>query len=819
MERLVAKIAVSAAAYPIDKPYDYLVPEEFAAAVAPGVRVLVPFSKANRKTEGIVLSIACSSAYEKLKCVASVFDEAPVLSDALLKLALWMRERFFCTVYEAVRAMLPAGLWYDFSAVCRVADGVGKDAAYEAAGRSAKQKRLLDALFAHGGRAELRELELAFGGDDPSGTIKALAAKGVIETDRLESRRVKDKTVRFAALAVPAENAAEATAVRRRSAPSQAAVLELLASFGGATVGDIRYMTGAGPSVLKRLEQDGLICFEQLEVFRRPEYRTGERLPLPELTERQKAAFEGISALMDGGKAACALLHGVTGSGKTAVYIRLIAETLKKGCSSILLVPEIALTPQMLETFSSYFGDEIAVMHSALSAGERYDEWKRVKSGTARVVVGTRSAVFAPVERLGLVIIDEEQEETYKSENAPRYHARDVAKFRCARAGAFLLLGSATPDIVSRYNAQIGKYSFFSLSERYNQLALPRVEIVDMKKELRAGNGGSLSSVLLRELEENLMRGEQSILFLNRRGMFKLISCTACGHTYKCPRCSVGLTYHSANRRLMCHYCGYSQPVDAACPDCGGKLSFVGAGTQKVEEELRAQFPGTPLIRMDTDTVAGAGSHDVLLNRFRDEKIPILVGTQMVTKGLDFPNVTLVGVLLADQSLYAGDYRASERTFSLITQVVGRSGRGETPGRAVIQTFTPKNQVILQAAQQDYDSFYTSELELRRLQWSPPFSELFSLTAVGQDEGAALRCLDAAKRILAAQLDARADVRVLGPAPLAVVRVNNSFRYRLTIAAGEDRVVRELISSVIIHCNTNKEFKGVTVFGDLNANQ
>ncbi len=819
MERLVAKIAVSAAAYPIDKPYDYLIPQELAASVAPGARVLVPFSQANRKTEGIVLSITCSSAYEKLKCVVSVLDETPVLSDAQLGLALWMRERFFCTVYEAVRAMLPAGLWYNFSAVCRVADGVGKDAAYESAGRSARQKRLLDALFSRDGRAELRELELAFGGDDPSSAIEALVAKGVVETDRLGRRRIKDKTVRFATLAVPAENASEAASKRRRNSPSQAAVLELLSGFGGATISDIRYMTGAGPSVLKRLEQDGLICIEQLEVFRRPEYRTGEHLPLPELTGPQNAVFEGISTLMDGGEAACALLHGVTGSGKTAVYVRLIAETLKKGASSILLVPEIALTPQMLETFSSYFGDEIAVLHSALSAGERYDEWKRVKNGTARVVVGTRSAVFAPVEPLGLLIIDEEQEETYKSENAPRYHARDVAKFRCARAGAFLLLGSATPDVVSRYNAQIKKYSFFQLSERYNQLALPRVEIVDMKKELRAGNGGNLSSVLLRELEENLSRGEQSILFLNRRGMFKLISCTACGYTYKCPRCSVGLTYHSVNRRLLCHYCGYSQSVDAACPDCGGKLSFVGAGTQKVEEELQTLFPDTPLIRMDTDTVAGAGSHDVLLNRFRDKKIPILIGTQMVTKGLDFPNVTLVGVLLADQSLYAGDYRASERTFSLVTQVVGRSGRGETPGRAVIQTFTPKNQVILQAAQQDYDSFYASELELRRLQCSPPFLELFSLTAVGQNEDTILRCLDTAKRILTARLDARADVRILGPAPLAVVRVNNSFRYRLTVAAGDDREVRALLSSVIIHCNTKKEFKGVTVFGDLNANQ
>lgn len=819
MEKTVAKIAVSAATYQIDKPYDYIVPENLADTLLQGMRVIVPFSKGNRKTEGIVLSLYQSSVYEKLKCVSSVLDEKPVISQELLKLSLWMRERFFCTVYDAVKAMLPAGIWYNLSASCRVTEGVGKEEAYTAAGRSEKQRRLLDVVFAHGSVCEYRDLELAFGEDSPISALRGLCSKGVLQTDSFESRRIKDKTVSFVSLAVPTESAAEAAALKKRSAPSQAAVLELLANFGGATVNDIRYLTGAGSAVIKRLEQDGLIEIDQIEVFRRPEYREGEKLSLPDLSEQQKNAFDGLLALANGNNTACALLYGVTGSGKTSVYIHLINILLKQDKSSIMLVPEIALTPQMLETFSSYFGEEIAVMHSSLTAGERYDEWKRIKNGAARVVIGTRSAVFAPVKNLGLIIVDEEQEDSYKSENAPRYHARDIAKFRCAQTGAQLLLGSATPDIVTRYNAQIGKYSFFSLPSRYNQMSLPQVEIVDMKKELRSGNGGDLSSVLIRELKTNIARGEQSILFLNRRGSSKLISCGECGYTYKCPRCSVSLTYHSANRRLMCHYCGHSQSVDDACPDCGGKLNFVGAGTQKIEETLHELFPETEVVRLDTDTVSGAGSHDVLLSRFRDEKIPILIGTQMVTKGLDFPNVTLVGVLMADQSLYAGDYRASERTFSLITQVVGRSGRGEVAGRAVIQTFTPQNQVIMQAANQDYDGFYSGELEMRRLQWCPPFSDLFSVTAVGQSESALLRCLNTAKKILTKELAGRADVRILGPAPLSVVRVNLSFRYRLTISCREDKAIRELISNVIIYCNTNKEFKGVTVFGDINAIQ
>lgn len=819
MEKAVARIAVSAANYQIDRPYSYLVPDELQSAVLPGVRVLVPFSRSNRKTEGIVLATSPSADYEKLKCIFSVLDTQPVLSSELLKLAVWMRERWFCTVYDAVKAMLPAGLWYALSSVCEINEGIDREYAYDKVTRSEKQRKVLDLLFANGGKCEQRELELAFGEENPDSAVRALVQKGILHTDQRGTQKVKDKTVGFAALAVPAEEARDAAASKKRSAPLQSAVLRFLADYDSATLSDVRYMTGASLPTIKKLEKDGLLSIEQFEVFRRPEYRTSEKAALPVLSAQQQESFGGILALAASGKPGAALLYGVTGSGKTSVYIHLITALLKNGKSTILLVPEIALTPQMLETFSAHFGDAIAVMHSSLSAGERYDEWKRIRNGAARVVIGTRSAVFAPVQNLGLIIIDEEQEDTYKSENSPRYHARDVAKFRCAYSGAFLLLGSATPDVVTMYGAKTGRYSFFTLTERFNKMELPQVEIADMKKELRGGNGGDISSVLLGELAKNIAKGEQSILFLNRRGTSKLVSCGACGYTYSCPHCSVSLTYHSANGRLMCHYCGYSQAVGDCCPECGGALRFTGAGTQKIEAELNAAFPDTPLIRMDTDTVAGAGSHDVLLNRFRDEKVPILIGTQMVTKGLDFPNVTLVGVLNADQALYSGDYRASERTFSLVTQVVGRSGRGEKPGRAVIQTFTPQNEVIRQAASQDYDSFYLAELEMRRLQWCPPFSDLFSLTAVGQSEAQVLRCLTTAKQVLAKALQNRADTRLLGPATLPVARVNNRFRYRLTLACADEGEVRQLLSNVLLAISEDKSFKGVTVYGDINANQ
>lgn len=745
-EASIAKIAVSAATYWLDKPYDYLIPEPMRGKVAPGMRVYVPFSRGNRRCEGVVLGLTESSEYDKLKAISALLDEKPVLTQAQIKLALWMRGRYFCTVYEAIRAMLPAGLWFD-------ADG---------------------------------------------------------------SRKVGDKTAEMLSLAVSAQEASVLAEAKRRKAKMQAAILELLCVTGRVSSKELLHFTGASRQSLNALINAGIINTEQQEVFRRPEIWLDEPLPPPILNKTQQRALDGTLELLDSASPEAALLFGVTGSGKTSVYIHLIDAALRRGKSAMLLVPEIALTPQMLHTFSTHFGNNIAVLHSSLSLGERYDEWKRIKSGAAKLVIGTRSAVFAPCEELGLVIIDEEQEGSYKSENSPRYHARDIAKYRCAHSNALLLLGSATPDVESRYLADTGKYSFFELPERYNEQKLPEVSIVDMKAELKRGNGGNISLRLRDELEANLSRGEQSILFINRRGAHKLISCGECGYIYKCPNCSVSLTYHSANNRLICHYCGYTQRPDSACPDCGGILSYIGAGTQYVEDELEELFPGTELLRMDADTVRAAGSHEALLEKFRRESIPIMVGTQMVTKGLNFENVTLVGVLSADQSLYCGDYRSGERTFSLITQVVGRSGRGAKPGRAIIQTFTPQNEIIRQASNQDYDSFYRAELELRRLQNVPPFSDIVTITASGADEDLVLRCCTDIRNTLRASVRNMTDVTVIGPAPLAVVKVNNRYRYRVNIRCRLDANIRAIISAVLIKFNSTGKYKGVSVFADNN---
>ena len=813
-EKRIARIAVSAATYWTDRPYDYNVPAEFAELVKPGVRVMVPFSRGNRKCEGVVLSVVNESAFGQLKSVISVLDHTPILTQAQIKLALWMRERCFCTVYDAVKAILPAGLWFEFSAQLRLADAFDKEMAYEAAGKSKQQTMVLDVLFANRGVCERKAVEGAFGEADPARAIKELIKKGVIEETGREKRKVSDKTRDYITLAVSSEDAMGEAAVRKHRAPGQAAVLQLVASVGRVSAAEVKYFTGCTMQPIKALEKAGLIAIEQEEVYRHKVSYDGQLLSLPILTEPQKAAYDGIMKLYSDTQASCALLLGVTGSGKTTVYIHLIDSMLKQGKSAILLVPEIALTPQMLQTFSSHFGEEIAVLHSSLSIAERYDEWKRVKNGEARVVIGTRSAVFAPVEHLGMIIMDEEQEDTYKSENAPRYHAREIAKYLCAKSGATLVLGSATPCLETRYAAELGRYHMFTLPGRFNESALPPVSIVDMKRELRRGNGGEISSFLRDEIQVNLDRGEQSILFLNRRGTSKVITCGECGFTYQCENCSANMTYHSANGKLMCHYCGSVRRVDGDCPSCGGILKYTGAGTQKIEEELNQLFPDVEVLRMDTDTVGASGSHEALLKRFREEKIPIMIGTQMVTKGLDFENVTLVGVLSADQSLYTGNFRSGERTFSLITQVVGRCGRGNKPGRAIIQTFSPENETIRQAAAQDYQSFYESELEIRRLQNNPPFTDLIELTISGSTEHHVLRCASDIRNDLMSALRNERNARVIGPAPYVIVRVNNKYRYRVTVMCRESKQIRQILADILCHYNTDTAYKGVSVFAD-----
>lgn len=517
----------------------------------------------------------------------------------------------------------------------------------------------------------------------------------------------------------------------------------------------------------------------------------------------------------------CALLRGVTGSGKTSVFIKLIARALASGKSAIMLVPEISLTPQMVGRFRRLFGSGVAVMHSSLSLGERADEYRRVKEGRARIVIGTRSAVFAPVRDLGIVVIDEEGEGTYKSESAPRYHTRDIAKQRCFAHSAFLLLASATPSLESYYFAKSGRYSLFELDERYNSAALPEVYMVDMREEAANGNHSAFSMTLLRELRSNLDRGEQSILLLNRRGYHTSVRCASCGAPAECPNCSLPLTYHKINDSLICHYCGFQKRVDRVCPKCGGKFfTMLGTGTQRIEDEISEAFPKARVLRMDADTTATKNAFERKFKAFAEGEYDIIVGTQMIAKGLDFPNVTLVGVLKTDNSLYAGDFRAYERTFSLITQVVGRSGRGGKRGRALIQTFSPEHYVLNLAAKQNYPAFYEEEIKLREAMLYPPFCDVVTVgfsSLLEKECGAAARKFAAMLAENAKPRGERLPLRILGPAPSAIGRINGRYRQKLMIKCRNSKALRALIENTLKQAYGDRAFHNVSFYADMNG--
>ena len=793
MGTTIAGVCLLNKPYYTDAVYDYRVPEELVEEIRPGLFVTVPFGNANAQSLALVWELKEESVYKSLKEITSVCPDSISLDGEMLGLCAFMKERTLCTTGDAVRAMVPA------SAISRLCEIFSVHPEFEQTDSETLQATdsvVFDYMRTRG-EVNLSQLRRRFG-FEVEAVMRRLCRKGYLCRRVIRQDVDAQKSEIVWSLAISSEEAytlAQGTAVDGIKLTSQKHrdILHALAEEGTpmstATISDV---TGAGTPQLGALFKKGLLKKAERRVERNP-YRieaTGEKRPTLKLNEEQTDALESLWALASSGEPKAALLHGVTGSGKTSVMLALIDRILQSERGVIVLLPEIALTPQSVSIFCARYGERVAVIHSGLSTGERYDAYCRIREGRADVVIGTRSAVFAPVRRLGAIIIDEEQEHTYKSDQNPKYHARDVARYRCAQQRALMLLASATPSLESYKKAKDGVYSLIRLTHRYGGAELPQVEIADMRKEIQGGNVDPLGERLLTSLVETASKGEQSILFLNRRGYNHFVSCRACGKAVTCPSCSVAMTYHTrrggySEGDLVCHWCGRRAPLPRVCPECSSPhLARMGYGTQRIEEELGALLPNARILRMDADTANTKFAYDEMLGTFRAHGADVLLGTQMVTKGHDFPDVTLVGVLLADASLYLDDYRASERTFAMLTQVIGRAGRGRLKGRAIIQTNNPDSEIIRFACAQDYDTFYEREIRLRQLLVFPPFCDIALLTVSGQLEQEVLRqTTKMANQIEEMTKGAYSDVSTVcfGPFEAPVYRVDNRYRMRMVI--------------------------------------
>lgn len=808
-----AKVVLSSTAYGFDIEYTYKYTDILLGTLRPGMRVLVPFGKGNAKRIGLVTRV-----YEKeqpdpaLKPILSVIDKEPLIDDELMELVYWLKENTFCTYFEAFRTIIPSGYSVIHQSVYSLANSkpdmelTNEEASLYKALQFAANKKEFDSIISNEALGK-------------SIIIDSLVDKGVLELTDEFKRRVGDETVRMIRLSSKYLNGE----LKASPTAKQKLVIEFLEENESASIKETCYILCVTQTIINNMLKNGILEDYSYETFRTPEY-SSSGFASPDdiiLNDEQQAAYDGIFKLICEGKPAGALLHGVTGSGKTAVFIKLIDSVIKSGNGAMLLVPEISLTPQLVGKFKTMFGDTVAVIHSSLSLGQRLDEFKRIKRGDAKIVIGTRSAVFAPLKNIALIIMDEEGESSYKSEASPRYHARDVAIHRAGIHNSVLLMASATPSLESYYFAKSGRYSLFELKKRFNNSSLPQVVVADMATEAEFGNSGFFCSDLIRSVGEAIKDGKQAIFLLNRRGYNTTITCHSCHEPVKCPNCAIPLTYHKANGKLMCHYCGYSAMFNSTCPDCGSKLvKASGLGTQLLEEELEHAFPNARILRMDADTTYSRYAYEQKFRAFENGEYDIMVGTQMIAKGLDFPNVTVVGVISLDNSLFAGDYRSYERTFSLLTQVVGRGGRGEHKAVAYIQTFVPDHHIIALASDQDYTNFFEQEIALRKELIYPPFCDICAIYFTSPIELDALRASNAFLDMMKQKLGNIKDkfpLRVLGPARSGQGRINNRYKYILTLKCRNSKVFRSFVSELLIAASKDKRFSNVRVYADING--
>lgn len=782
----IAKVIVDVPARQTDRAFDYLIPEDYYGLVQPGVRVIVPFGP--RSLQGFVVGVESSSNVEKLKAITQLLDIEPILNEELLQLGKWVTEQTLSYQISSFQAMLPAAL----------------KAKYEKELELIKPDQLssmpvtLQNLFQQSQTVSWGNIE-----NEP-GLMKSIQKEignGNVEVNYVVKARGKKKTHKVLFFNSTKDEARTLLDTMSSQAARQKEVIEF---FLAKQIKEVPRITlknelSTTDSPIKALIEKGILTEKDKEIYRDPhanrEFKRTQPLPL---TKEQSSAIIPILHSIEHNQHQTYLLYGVTGSGKTEVYLQSIEEVLKKGKQAIVLVPEISLTPQMVERFKGRFGSSVAVLHSGLSIGEKYDEWRKIYRKEVNVVVGARSAVFAPFENLGIIIIDEEHESSYKQEENPRYHARDVAIYRGDFHQCPVVLGSATPTLETFARAKKGLYELLPLSKRMHDKGMPAVDIVDMREELREGNRSMFSSLLFEKLQDRLQKKEQTVLFLNRRGYSTFIMCRDCGFVVTCPECDISLTYHRSQQLVKCHYCGYEEPVVNQCPSCqSDHIRFFGTGTQKVEEEIGKLLPEARIIRMDVDTTSRKGSHEKLLTAFGEGKADILLGTQMIAKGLDFPRVTLVGVLTADTMLHLPDFRSSEKTFQLLTQVSGRAGRHELPGEVVIQTYTPEHYSVELASQHNYQDFYLREMGIRKLHQYPPFFYVTLITVSHPEITKVVAVTEKISTYLRTNLSSQ--TIVLGPAASPIPRIKNRYRYQCMIKYKDEPQLKSYLKDLMDH--------------------
>ncbi len=812
----VAKVSVIGVPYHIDKLYDYLVTPDIADNIQRGSIVSLPFGKSNKKHYAVVHSLRFeeNDLPPYLKPIFSLDPEA-FLSEHFMKLCEFMKERCLCSFGDAVKCILPTAVFSKLSESYRALPYT-----------SSREKVSMKAIMIYDDVALAGEMSASAlikkYGIEVSDILVSLTELGYLEKCVSVGKK-NIKKAEIVHLMIDNDRAVEMIENKELRGLKQVTLIEHLMRHGSTALSDLKAVFGISKPTVTALAAKGIVELEEKEVNRLSLPSRSTQSPLV-LSELQQRAYEEIEQLIDSEKPSGALLFGVTGSGKTSVIKKAIDKVLDNGKQVIMLVPEIALTPQAVDVFCSYYGERVALIHSGLSEGERYDAYRRIASGEASICIGTRSAVFAPFDDLGLIVIDEEHEHTYKSDQSPKYHARDIARFRCASSGALMLLASATPSVESFYKAEKGIYKLVSLTERYSDAKLPQTVIYDMRADAIEGSLSPLGTLMKDALQKTLDHNEQSIIFVNRRGHNNYVSCPLCGHVEKCEKCSVSMTYHSyrknsQNGYLICHYCGQRKELPKICPECANKkLSFMGFGTQLAEEEISTAFPDAAVMRMDADTTSGKHSFDRMLENFRKKKSDILIGTQMVSKGHDFPNVTLVGILLADSMLYLDDYRANERTFSLITQVIGRAGRAEKEGVAIIQTYNPEHPVIKLAASQDYLQFYKNEIAIRESFLFPPFCDIVLITFSSSEEAIFKAVLPKFYKLVTELCKSEfSDVPLVsfGPFEAPVYRVNNMYRMRYVFKCKDNKRTRALFSRVFTEFAKNESNK-LTLSLDIN---